>query len=51
MLIPECSDFKQLYIGNVTGSFKIRTDKPFEVVSNKKVSVEGTGIVTVTVSA
>ena len=47
---PECSDFKKLYIGDLSGEFYIQTDHSFEVISKKKVSIEGTGVLKISVS-
>lgn len=49
-IVPECSEFNKIYIGDVSGTYRIQTDKEFEVISKKKVTVEGTGIVKITVS-
>lgn len=49
IIVPEFSDFKILYVGNVTGTYQIRADHDFAVVSSKHVTVEGKGIVTITV--
>ena len=50
VIVPDHPWFKTLYIGDVTGTFYIRTDVPFEIISSKRVSVEGTGTVKVTVT-
>ena len=50
IIIPEFSDFTQLYIGNVTGEYSIRAEHSFQVISQKHVSVEGAGIVKITVT-
>lgn len=50
VIVPDHPWFKTLYIGDVTGTFFIRTDVPFEIISSKRVSVEGTGTVKVTVT-
>ena len=50
VLIPEYPDFQKLYIGDVTGEFLIQADHPFTVVSKKKVTLSGSGIIKVTVS-
>ncbi len=49
-IIPDCDQFQKLYIGDVTGTFYVRTDRPFEVISKKTVQVEGTGTVKITVT-
>lgn len=49
IIIPDCKEFNTLYVGDVTGTFQIKTEKAFEIISSKKVEVHGTGIVTVTV--
>ncbi len=49
IIVPEFSDFKTLYVGNVTGTYQIHADHDFAVVSSKHVTVEGKGIVTITV--
>ncbi|MBR5569852.1 MAG: hypothetical protein IKW10_03065 [Oscillospiraceae bacterium] len=50
MIVPEYSDFTKLYMGNVTGEYFIRAEHSFEVISKKQVSVEGTGIVKITIT-
>ena len=50
ILVPDCTGFNKLYIGDVTGTFYIRTDKQFEIISNKKVHVEGTSVIKITVT-
>lgn len=50
IIIPECSEFNKIYIGDVSGTYQIQSDKEFEVISKKKVTIEGTGIVKITVS-
>lgn len=49
VLIPQCPEFNKLYIGDVTGTFLVQTDKAFEVICKKNVTIEGTGTVKVTV--
>ncbi len=50
VIVPEYADFKKLYVGDVTGEFFIRSDGRFEVISENKVTLEGTGTVKVTVT-
>lgn len=50
VIIPEFVGFKKLYVGNVIGTFKIKADHIFEIISKKCVTVVGKGIVTITVS-
>ena len=50
IIVPEYSDFTKLYIGNVTGEYFIRAEHSLEVISKKQVSVEGTGIVKITIT-
>ncbi len=50
ILIPEFSNFTTLYVGDVTGVFRIQADNSFRVISNKQVSIEGNGILTITVT-
>ncbi len=50
LIIPEYSDFKKLYIGNVTGEFYIQSSEDFEVISLKHVTIEGTKIKKITVT-
>ena len=47
---PEYPDFKKLYIGDVSGEFYIQADRSFEVISKKKVSIVGTGVLKISVS-
>lgn len=49
MIIPDCKTFNKLYIGDVTGTFYIKTDAKFQIICNKQVQLEGTGIVKITV--
>ncbi len=50
ILIPEFADFKKLYIGDVTGTFRIRCHSDFTVISSKHVTVEGDEVKTITVT-
>ena len=50
ILIPEYPDFKTLYIGDVTGVFLLKADKGFEIISHKNVTIEGDGILKITVT-
>ncbi len=50
IITPEYSDFKKLYIGDVAGEFYIQSNGDFEIISNHKVSLEGTGILKITVT-
>lgn len=50
VIVPEFSDFKTLYIGDVSGVYYLKAHKDFTVVSNKKVTVEGNEILKLTVT-
>lgn len=49
VMIPEYPDFKTLYIGDITGVYLLKANKDFTVVSNKNVTVEGEGILKITI--
>lgn len=49
VIIPEFEGFNKLYIGDVSGTFKLQSKNQFEIISKKKVTVEGNGILTITV--
>ena len=50
VIIPECDQFKKLYIGDVVGTFQLKADNDFEIISKKNVTVEGKGVLTIIVS-
>ena len=50
VIVPDFEDFKKLYIGNVTGEFYVQAKQPFEIVSAQNVTIEGTGIIKITIS-
>lgn len=50
VIIPEYPEFKKLYIGNVTGTFYIKAEQSFEVISNRNVTITGTHILKIIVS-
>lgn len=50
VLIPEFSDFKKLYIGDVTGTFLIQANRDITVISSKNVVIEANEILKITVT-
>ncbi len=50
VITPQCKDFDTLYLGDVSGTFCVKTDRPFRVISKGNATVEGTGFVKVTVT-
>lgn len=50
VIIPEYPEFKKLYIGDVTGTFYIKAEQSFEVISNRNVTVSGSHILKIIVS-
>lgn len=50
VMIPEYPDFKTLYIGDITGVFMLKAEQGFDIISSKKVTVEGDEILKITVT-
>ena len=50
VLYPQNPAFKTLYIGEVTGTFYLKECGDISIISNQNISVEGTDVLTITVS-
>lgn len=49
IILPFVPDFSVLYIGNVKGTYKIKADRKIQIVTDKKYTVKGNGILEIKV--